>query len=132
MQERNKLFECLSSRERHIYGRIMMGETITSVAKSMNRSIERIRQIYHKADLKMYKSAVKYSNSGKIQSKRNADDLWNVGLSTRTYNALVNAGIYSVSQLMSLSVEELREIRGISDVSVAEIEILHGGLPMEQ
>ena len=43
-------------------------------------------------------------------------------LSTRSYNALMRAGIDTISQLAQMSSQEIREVRNIGEKSVAEIE----------
>lgn len=49
-------------------------------------------------------------------------NLKDLGLSTRVFNTLTKAGIESVEQLSSMTFDELKDIKGISDKSAEEIQ----------
>ena len=56
------------------------------------------------------------------------DSLYNItGLSVRTFNALIRAGINTVSEVMEMTDHELRGIRNLGRKSIAEINSLFSG-----
>ena len=101
---------------KHLY---QEGLTLDETGKIYDVTRERIRQIKYKA-LRKIRHFVRLSKrNSEIQTREG--HIEELGLSVRTYNALLRSGIKEIEQLLHLSYGQVMDIRGVGMMTACEI-----------
>ena len=124
----NKLYEKLSDEEKSLLFQYYHDEKKqVNICKGFNKKRDNIFRKLHKEIIeKQEQEKIKERKQNKIwiidKGEVKTGDIVNSGMSNRTTNALMRAGIFSIDELITTELSELKKIKGIGSFSIEEIK----------
>ena len=124
----NKLYEKLSDEEKSLLFEYYHDEKKqVNICKGFSKKRDNIFRKLHKEIIeKQEQEKIKERKQNKIwiinRGEVKTGDIVNSGMSNRTTNALMRAEIFSIDELITTELSELKKIKGIGSFSIEEIK----------